>query len=80
MIRSGNKAKNRLSRFARIFGLQHYWRVLANRHGAGLRSAAGKLDAIFAEWLGVSEGTVRQDRREMTRRLGEKWLERNSVF
>jgi hypothetical protein len=80
IIRSGNKAKNRLSRFARIFGVQHYWRVLANRHKPALRSATGKLDEIFAKWLRVSAETIRQDRREIRRRLGEKWLERKSVF
>jgi hypothetical protein len=76
IIRPDNSARNQLERFARIFELQHYWRILFDRHRKALKGGVGKLEIAFAHWFGVSTETIHQDLINIRRRLGGDWLER----
>jgi len=76
IIRPGNQAKNQLNRFARIFSLQHYWRLLHQRHRSAIKDAVGSLEFAFSKWFEVSEGSVHQDRLNIMRCLGSNWLDR----
>jgi hypothetical protein len=75
-IRPNNSARNQLDRFSRIFELQHYWRLLHERHPQALKNAVGKLEYAFASWFDVSRETIRQDLIRIRRCLGSNWLAR----
>jgi hypothetical protein len=61
LIRSDSAARNQLDRLSRIFELQHYWRILHNRHATALIKSIGKLEIAFAEWFDVSPETIHGD-------------------
>lgn len=51
IIAGDNQGKNQIDRFARVFKLQHYWRILGDRHETALRKSTSKLEAAFASYL-----------------------------
>lgn len=73
IVRSGNPAKNQISRHARIFKIQHYLRALYRRHRQTLYRRKGALIAAFADFLDVSDATVEQDLRHIARSLDHDW-------
>lgn len=73
IIAKDNTAKNAIGRFARLFRLQHFWRVLHNRHSAVLQRRSGRLIMAFADYLNVSDESIRKDLRWIKQRLGSEW-------
>ena len=68
-----NPAKNAIERFSRLFALQHYWHLLHSRHPAAVKRNTTRLTAVFAEFLEVSDDSIRKDLRFIARRLGKGW-------
>jgi hypothetical protein len=75
-IRPNNSARNQLDRFSRIFELQHYWRILNERHGDALTNSIGKLEHAFANWFDISRESIRGDLIRIRQRLGSNWMQR----
>ncbi len=73
IIASTNKAKNQFASYERQFRLQHFWKLLRERHPAAFNRRLKKLDQSFAAYLGVSEATIRNDRDTLKRNVGELW-------
>jgi hypothetical protein len=71
-----NTAKNSMSRYARLFGVQHYWRLLALRHPAPLKNRATQLRPVFGDYFRVGEDSIRNDLKFIARRLGREWTQR----
>lgn len=78
LVRGSNPARNPLDRFARLFQVQHFWRILHERHRASLQNRLVHAEGAMAEFSGVSAETMRTDFREIRRRLGRSWLDRQS--
>ncbi|MEW4529426.1 hypothetical protein [Maioricimonas sp. JC845] len=70
IVEKDNPAKNRIGKLARQFRLQHFWRILHQRHDTALSRRRKALRHCFAEFLNVSEDTVRSDLREIECCLG----------
>ncbi len=80
LIAAGNTGKQAIVRFARLFELQHYWRVLHSRHPHPLRRRSTLLKEALASFLQVNEKAVHRDLIEIRRRLGKSWLDRGAGF
>lgn len=73
---AANAAKKVLVRYARLFELQHWCRLLMSRHPDAFVRKLTHLCEALADSLGVSADTVRRDLRLIEQRLGKKWWER----
>jgi hypothetical protein len=80
IIARNNTAKQAIPRFARIFALQHFWRVLHHRHRLALRRKTTILQRVFASFFKTTERTIFQDLIEIRRRLGAGWIDRGANF
>jgi hypothetical protein len=60
IVRASNLAKNKIGMYARVFKLQHYWRILQQRHAKALQRRTGKLKEVLASFLGVKAGLIHQ--------------------
>ncbi len=78
LVRGGNPAKNQIPRFGRIFELQHYWRILHERHAQAIRGRLGDLKFAIAEFLGTSSDSIHGDLIFIRKRLGEDWVSRGN--
>jgi hypothetical protein len=76
VIRAGNTARNRLDRFGRLFEVQHYLRILQQRHPTVLPGNMGRIELAVGQSLGLSAESIHADLIEIRRRLGDAWLER----
>jgi hypothetical protein len=54
-----NPAKNRITYYARLFELHHYWELLQQRHENSLDRQVAKLRCVLAEYLGISTDSVK---------------------
>ena len=77
MIRNDNPAKNRLLRYGRLFEIQHYCRLLQQRHPEALHRRLAKLKKALAGFLGCSEQSVHADMMFLNKRLKKNWLKRS---
>jgi hypothetical protein len=75
IVRGSNPSKIKLSRYARIFLLQHYWRALHSRHADALKGQTGKLEEEFAAHLRASASAIHKDLLFLRRRLGPDWVQ-----
>lgn len=73
IVHSSNPARTPLKRFARLLGVQHYWRAIFDRHGDALRRARGAVAEALATFFGTSEDTIRDDLAVISSRLGDDW-------
>jgi hypothetical protein len=73
LIAKGNTARHTLDRYGRLFALQHYWRVVHARYGRACHGRQGRLEPVFARFLGVSVETVHADLQLIRNRLGPGW-------
>jgi hypothetical protein len=73
MIDNSNEGKRALERYARIFSLQHYYRLVWNRHSDALHRQKSQLCTAFAAYFGVSDDSIRRDLQLISERLGEEW-------
>ena len=76
LIARGNSAKNQIARFGRLFEIQHYCRILQERHRIALHRNLGKLEGALADYFGVSAKAIRADFQFLRKRLGPDWMER----
>jgi hypothetical protein len=75
IIRRGNVAKHQtLVKYARIFRLQHYWRVLHERYGREALAPVEGLIQPFARFLGVGADAIRADLKLLRTALGPDWF------
>lgn len=79
IVRSDNSARNQMDPFARLFELQHYWRILHQRHANAIYRRIGKLKSAFAAIFSVRTEQISQDLTAIRKRLGGDWLERTVV-
>jgi hypothetical protein len=68
-----------LDPFARRFEIQHYWRLLRQRHTSALEGNTSRIETALSEFFGISEQSIHADLIEIRRRLGTEWLERGRV-
>ncbi len=80
IIAGNNTAKQSIPRFARIFQLQHLWRVIHHRHRRTVHRRTTTLKQVFASFLQTGERTIHQDLMEISRRLGTDWKERGALY
>jgi hypothetical protein len=80
LVSGKNPAKNKIARFGKIFEIQHYYRILHQRHHDALAGRLGKLELALAEFLKVEESTVHADMVHLRKRLGANWMSRRSRF
>ena len=73
IIGSSNKAKRQIGKFERRFRLQHFWRLLRERHAEVFNRRLNRIERAFAEYLGDKESTIRLDRTEIANALGKNW-------
>jgi hypothetical protein len=73
IISSSNKAKNQIGSLERRFRLQHFWRLLRERHSKVFSRRLNRIDRAFAEYFGVDESTIRLDRTVIVKALGKNW-------
>jgi hypothetical protein len=73
IISSSNKAKNQIGPFERRFRLQHFWRLLRERHAKAFNRRLNRIERAFAEYFGVDETTIRLDRTVISKALGKTW-------
>ena len=71
-----NAAKNAIARYARLFSLQHYWRLIHERHAIAVKRQACHLRAAFATFFDVSPDSIRKDLTSITKGLGSGWERR----
>ena len=74
--RASNTAKNRMDPFIRMFALQHYWRILSQRHASSMSGKIGCCQRVLATILEVRPNQIKQDLIAIRNRLGDDWLER----
>jgi len=76
IIRATNPARTQMDRFARLFEIQHYWRILHARHEAALNGNTGKIEAALGQVFDISTETIHADLIKIRDRLGGAWLDR----
>lgn len=75
LVANGSNEKHSLVRYARLFELQHYWRVLHQRYAAACHRRVLPLETAFAKHLDVSRETVHADLQFIRGRLGRQWID-----
>jgi hypothetical protein len=73
-VRAGNSAKSTIQRYARLFELQHYIRVVYQRHAEALHRQKSWVIQAFASFLDVSDDTIEKDLAFVADRLGDDWF------
>lgn len=80
IIRRKNPAKNAIPRYARLFSLQHFSRIVHARHPAAVHRNGTRLTSAFATFFDVSDDSIRKDLTLLKRRLGKGWERRPDPF
>ena len=75
-----NPARNVVGRFARIFELQHFVRILQRRYSESLNGKRRRLQGALAGFLEVSLDTIQNDWKLIESRLGSGWEQRVDPF
>ena len=74
IVRRDNSAKAELQTWSRLFEVQHYWRILKQRHSSALTGNAGKTQEAIAEFLGEgNEQPIKRALQRMRDNLGTEW-------
>lgn len=69
-------AKNQIPRYVRVFRLQHYWRIICQRHDSRLKRRQAPLQRAFAKYFAVDSETIKRDLGLLRRQLGKDWATR----
>lgn len=90
LIEGDSQAKKAIERYARLFRLQHYWRVLFSRHRKALKGKLGEVRHAFATFLFPYADTsalhkkaeiVRKDLALLAKaRGGASWFNQASIY
>ncbi|MEX1039830.1 MAG: hypothetical protein WDZ51_04325 [Pirellulaceae bacterium] len=78
LIANDRPDRGPLRKFQRLFKLQHYWRLLHQRHPQIFKGNLRRLREIFGTFLEVSAATIMKDLQEVEDRLGKGWETRKS--
>jgi len=78
IVGAGNTGRQTIPKYARIFVLQHFWRVLHHRHATALRRQVRRLEHVFGHFLQAGAQSIRQDLAEIRGRLGPNWVDRGA--
>lgn len=78
IIRNDNSARTQIGRYARVFELQHYWRLLHTRHPQACHRRGSKLHEALARFFEVSTNSIRSDLTLVKKGLGKGWETRQS--
>lgn len=73
IVRTSRAARNLLPKFGRLFELQHYFRILQQRHRHALHRRATVLKSVLAKYLGAKARTIHSDLNFIAKRLGKRW-------
>ena len=73
IVASQNRAKNQITALERRFRLQHFWRLLRERHPTAFARRVYRIEAAFADYFGVNDSTIRLDRHKIAEALGNDW-------
>ena len=73
LIDKGNSSKSEIARFARLFEIQHYLRIVRQRLP---KIQQGVLERCLAELCAVSEAAIHADVVDLTKKLGRGWQDR----
>jgi hypothetical protein len=76
LIAKDKAVKTPLIKFGRLFEVQHYCRLLHQRHAAALKRKMQHVNAALARFLRTTSSTIKQDLAYLKARLGPAWLER----
>jgi hypothetical protein len=76
IIGQHNVAKNAIARYARLLGLQHYWRILQTRHAAAVERRTDRLRSAFATYFEIGADSIRKDLEFIADQLGKGWQQR----
>lgn len=76
LIAADNASKKSFAMFARLFEVQHYYRLLHHRHEAALRRKLGPVKDALAAYLEVDRRTINDDLTFLNQQLGPEWIER----
>jgi hypothetical protein len=79
LIAAGNASKKSFTKFARLFEVQHYYRLLHHRHEAALRRKLGPVKEALASFLETEKRTIDEDLKFLNQRLGTEWIQRGSA-
>jgi len=80
MVKNDNTAKNRLPRYGRLFEIQHYCRLLRQRHPEALERRLATLKKSLAGFLRCTEASVHADMMLLNKRLGKGWMQRSCAL
>lgn len=75
LIAGDNAAKKPFIRFARLFEVQHYYRLLHQRHLQALKRKVGPIKDALATFLDVERRTINDDLAFIKSRLGPDWIQ-----
>jgi hypothetical protein len=74
IVTASNTGKRTLDRFARLFELQHFYRIINERYGDALYLRGECLKKAFGAYLCVERATVHSDLVLIRKRLGTDWV------
>lgn len=80
LISARNAARKPLVRYARLFELQHYWRILHHRHATVIYRRLRVLKEVLAAFFGVYSNTIHRDLLFIGKQLGKDWVERSRDY
>jgi hypothetical protein len=80
IIRASSGARNQLDRFGRLFEIQHYLRLLRQRHAEAIARKMQHVKRALCGFFEKSSTAVQSDLIEIRRRLGKAWLDRRWPF
>lgn len=78
LIAADNAARKSLPKYARLFELQHYWRIVHHRYKAFLRGKIDVLKGVVGRFLGIKQSTIREHLRFINKQLGNDWCSRGT--
>lgn len=78
IVASDNTAKKPLLRYSRLFEVQHYLRILHQRHSKALQRKLSVANEVLAGFLGVAKRTIDDDLKFLNKRLGTDWIHRGA--
>lgn len=73
IIANQSTAKRETERYARVFELQHFYRVVMSRHADALDRKRSHLEESFAAYFEKDPTTIRRDLKLIRDRLGKNW-------
>lgn len=76
LVAGENAVKTPFIKFARLFEVQHYYRLLHHRHASALHRKLAAVKEALAAFLGVERRTINEDLAFIKERLGPAWVER----